>query len=556
MGAKMSEWVAYFGEEDSLNLGNEFIRTSFGTIIIQTNFGDNEDSFVTANDNWIVLLQGIVLNSRDLQNEWNAESLKSAFLTSLDEIGISKSINSLTGPFTGVIVEKNTRKIYAFANQTGDTAVFYNISGTFLLSNDFNLVWEIRYKKLKEHITFNNLAAKYMLTYGYMLDSSTFVNEICRILPGEFIVYCSQDNKIEKYKYFTFPFYKRIINENDLIEEIDAKFRTAVNRCLEKDHQFGVKNHLIDVSGGFDSRMVNWVARSLTDDPITNICYSKKNERDEKYAFLVSKRLGNRFYFRAMDDADFLADIDEIVTKNYGLGFYPAITAGNQVLKSLNFNSEFGLEITGQVGDAILGSFDLEHGLAYYRNSQTIKYNFECENIDSDELEHEIMNFRGFMGCLSTHLIRKNYTYTVSPFLDMDFFNLCLSIPASYRKNHNLYYKWVKAKYPEAYKIPSTRAQTLFDRATHYSYRAIEQILYLMGIRKTNETSKGMNPLTTWYKEKISIRENINTYWGGNKDIQDSVINEMMNKMWNSPSFTDKAMALTVLSVLNNYFSN
>lgn len=74
---------------------------------------------------------------------------------------------------------------------------------------------------------------------------------------------------------------------------------------------------------------------------------------------------------------------------------------------------------------------------------------FECEFDESILKKHKNKEVfaiyeRGFLGVCSTHFIRQNYTEVSSPFLDIDFMDMCLTIPFELRKNHNLYLKWIE----------------------------------------------------------------------------------------------------------------
>ena len=70
----------------------------------------------------------------------------------------------------------------------------------------------------------------------------------------------------------------------------------------------------------------------------------------------IAKYLNHEYMFKYLDDKKFLYDIEEITEKNFCAATYFGITGGNQLLKSLNMGI-FGLEHTGQIGDAILSTF-------------------------------------------------------------------------------------------------------------------------------------------------------------------------------------------------------
>ena len=113
----------------------------------------------------------------------------------------------------------------------------------------------------------------------------------------------------------------------------------------------------------------------------------------------------------------------------------------------LNFRV-LGLEHTGQLGDLIVGGGYLKSLREDTIDVNGIKYSnrVSCEDINVSGYEgHELMSLylRGFQGALSTHYIRSNYTYAVSPFIDPEFIDICFSIPKCLRIYNRLYWTWI-----------------------------------------------------------------------------------------------------------------
>ena len=294
-----------------------------------------------------------------------------------------------------------------------------------IASNDLNLIIdEFRALNIRYHL--NEEAALYVMTFGYMIDDCTLINEVNRLGPGKYLKYSDGNLVIQTYYY---PEMKESsVSEDDAIELIDQAFRKAVQRCFDKDLEYGYTRHLADMSGGLDSRMVSWVAKEMGYSNVVNISYSQSDSDEYKDASLVSSHLGNMFMHEQMDDAGFLFDTDKIVDMQYGSAVYYGITGGERLLRSLSFD-EFGLEHTGQLGDVILGTYtqaDIPIDTPYKRYSNILEVQIpEAIKTQHGNMEKFLMYSRGFLGVLSTHMIRRNYTYAVSPFLDVDFLNVC-----------------------------------------------------------------------------------------------------------------------------------
>lgn len=531
----------------------------------------SNDKVFAQNEEYAIVLDGVLLNLAELKETYGSGS---AFdiLVQLYKAKGEAFMNDLRGPFSGVLYNKSKKESLSFANHTGDMAAFvFENEEYYVAASDFSYV--ITFLKENElPYQIDPLAVKYMLTFGFMIDSTTFAGQVKRIMPGQYVRH--SERKTEKKYYF------RLDNRHPLgcsmaeaVELVDESFRHAVKRCFDKDEEYGYSHHLSDMSAGFDSRMTNWVARELGYQDITNISYSQFDSDENKMASNVSKTLHNNYIHMQLDDASFIYDIDEVIQMNGGAAYYFGITGGNRFLSDLNFN-KFGLEHTGQLGDVVIGSFCRDTALQKFdinskRSSNTLDMRFETKEFENfyGNTELFIMGTRGFLGCLSTHFIRKNYTYAVSPFIDVDFLKVCFSLPLEYRVNHKLYAEWVNKKYPLAFQLPSsrmmgniTRQNKLKNFRKKVTLKAdfeMKKVLYKAGIRKIASDPNNMNPFDYWYETQEDLQKYIKQYYEDNihQVHVDEETKHSIEMMYTSNKAFDKLMALSVLSVNKNFFS-
>lgn len=550
----MSVWRACYSKKDK----TADIRFITGGVMY--------DDLMIDDGNHQLLLEGVLLNLGELETLYGKHSAKELFAYLLEKQG-KELIKELRGCFTGVIYDKREKRFYAFANQTGDTAAFicnteeYCIVSNYLKEGILELLWEkdVPY-------SYDETAAKYLLTYGFMIDDTTHFQEIKRIMPGYCAVYDAGTDKLTRQRYHSFT------NENQLnitletaIELVDEGFRKAVKRCFDKDNEKLTDSreewHLADMSAGLDSRMTSWIANKLGYKNVINICYAQSGSQEEKIAGRIATYLGNDFYFQYLDAANFIYDIDEMVQLNYGLSYYAASTGSRRFLKLLHQTDK--LEHSGQIGDVVVGSFaktaaetvNKRNG----RYSDSLKYDFAdswyTKELNNDEMF--CMYTRGFLGALSSHIIRRNYTYTVSPFMDVDFLELCLSIPTEMRANHRLYYAWIEQCYPDARNIPSTRDRLpLPKRIKNKGFRELRKIFCRLGITKSEQSRNSMNPMEYWYQTNNSIQEFINGYYQENIErCRTDGIYEDIKRLFANGNVIEKLMILTVLAVKKQYFN-
>ena len=532
------------------------------TADISTSFSSRfkNDKIYHNDDECSILLDGILLNKQELFEEYGIKELPTLLkrLYTLDKLP-----KDLRGAFCGAYISKKEQSLLAFGNQTGDSSIFYfTDQNNIHISNDFNKLASIISKK-----KLNEKSAHFLLTYGFIVDDDTIIEGIKRLQAGKALIVRNGEIKISTYKKFNFK-DKIEISLEEAIEQLDVKFRHAVKRCFDKDIEYGYTNHLIDISAGLDSRMTNVVAKELGYKNILNITYSQSNSDEDKYVKLLSNYLKNQIYYRKLDNASFLLEIEELIKMVNGLSFYCGITAGKQFLETLNFDL-FGLEHTGQLGDVVISSFVVHDSTNINtnvkRNSNRIDMRYPVVT-DAETQEEFMMRTRGFQGALSTHYLRSNYTYAVSPFLDVDLIDFCISLPEEIRSNHRLYWLWVEKKYPEVAKIKSNRLNTASSTAKIKSYltriinrleREKYKIGYKLGIYKYQTCPNNMNPFTYWYETNEEILKFISDYYNNHINLVQNfeVLQKEIETLYNSPIALDKLIAISLLSTISVYIN-
>lgn len=306
-----------------------------------------------------------------------------------------------------------------------------------------------------------------------------------------------------------------------------------------------------------------WVASEMGYSPMVHMTYCQSGYLDEIIAKEISAYWKHNLVFEPMDDYGFLYDIEQIVKMNGGLSLYCGITGGKRILEHINFDI-FGIEHTGQVGDAILGA-------SYAINNSRGMYSYKLSNMITDKVykkyngdnELYLVNTRGFLGMLGTHFIRKNYTEVSSPFLDVDFMELCYSIPASVRAKHRLYKKWIENKYPEATKfvwektgqrVNAADIQIFLHKLISRGPAKIKNILHI----PVHESKYGMNPFQYWYNSDIKLQSYFNNTF--NKNISNAIIpadlRNIIIQFYNNGTVLEKSQALTAVFAIGLYFDD
>lgn len=482
---------------------------------------------------------------------------------------------SMRGAFCGYYYDKETELVTVYTDQMSNKSVYYYCeSGTWMVSDrlDF-MVRVLRANGIAYH--FNDMAAKYMLTCGYMLDDSTFVTEIRRLLPGHFGEFSVKKaekaeeaetaGKVTLYRYYEIPCGEERMSEEEAAERIDGAFRQAVLREFSKDREYGYR-HLVDLSGGLDSRMVTWAAHELGFRDQVNIAYSRLDYLDQRISAKVACTLKHEYLYKPLDDLTWMYDVDEMTCQNNAAAVCLGMTGGNRLLRALNADV-FGIEHTGMVGDAVVSTFyhdktlnDASPRFGLHQYSNRLAYPFD-EKILEQYKTQEIfaLTTRGLLGAQSSYMTRQNYVETGSPFLDVDFLAAVMAVPFAYRKGHHIYLKWIAAKYPAA-------ADFVWEK---WGVRPKESDIFKRKVKTAGKLAKGylqkvthrsdrdsMNPMDYWYKNDNDVRQFLETMY---RERMESVVLSVelrsdMERLFAEGNFTEKSQVLTVLSAVYLFF--
>lgn len=511
----------------------------------------------------VFFLTGYVYNKKEFLKPESANDWPASFAASLAQ-DAKEHFQKMRGAFCGYTYDKEKEEALIYTDHTSNKAVYYYVDGDkWIASNyvDF-IVRVLRANGIYYH--FNPTAAKYMLTYGYMLDDSTYVKEIHRLMPGCYGLI--RDGEIAVTQYYKLECHEQEMTEEEALEKLDQAFRQAVAREFDKDKEYGYR-HLVDLSAGLDSRMVCFVAHDMGYTEQTNLSYSKLGYRDDLISGKIAKYLGHEYLFKSLDDIRWMYDVDEMTLKNNGAAICLGMTGGNRMLQSINME-HYGIEHTGIIGGPTMASYYKDKKLAYGKPryglngySGKLHYTFDEKVLERHETQEAFaMNTRGLLGMQVSYMIRQNYIETSSPFADVDMLETAFSIPFEYRKEDRLYLKWIETKYPDAARFGWEKWGGVKPKKSHIFIRKVkttQRLLYgyLCGLFHV-ANPQSMNPMDYWYNNDKQIRIYLNEMYEARigNDVLPGELADDMKSLYETGNFIDKSLVLTVLSAVHLYF--
>lgn len=526
------------------------------------------DKAFYSNEKYFVIVEGFLLNKLKLLDEYNVATVEDLVIQMYKHKG-ETFFNLFRGSFSGVLYEYSSDTWLIYTNHTGDSPVFYSFfDGEFFAASQVTYILDAL-SKTSHSIHLDEDGAYQILTFGFMERDNTFAKEIRRLRGGTYL--CVKGGKVEVKQYHTFHkhsdrFFDK--SEDEIISLLDEAFRHTVDLEYKKDDEYGYK-HLVDMSGGLDSRMGAWVAHVLKPRHMQLLTYCKANYLDEKIAKQIAQYWNDEILVKPLDDLSFIYDIDEVIAANGGLSFYLGITGGRRMLDGLDLRY-YGLEHTGMIGDIVIGSFYRQPNDAIQRKPSG-KYSeklSDCLNNVNDYEnsfdDHEIylLYTRAIQGAAITSLIRRNYTEMASPFMNVDFLQFCMDIPYRIRLNHKLYKKWIITRYKDAAQFKWEKINGLISepeiisKLRHILHRGPNYFLRKIG--KQNILAAGMNPIDFWLAHNDKARHFWDQYYEDNFKYIEKIGSERLcqdvKTLYSIGNANEKSMALTVLGAVKLYF--
>lgn len=537
-----------------------------------------DDKCCELKEEYFSCIEGVILNKKALFAEYGTNDI--SHLTFLMNQRNTEFFNDFRGSFSGMYWNRGADNWTVFTSHYGDGAVFYyQQEGKFIISSSMEWMAEgLKLNKVNYHV--NEKAIYYMLTYGFMADDSTYIQEVSRLLPGHYI-------KLKETGFQIKPYYilknGKINLENkseaEIIEILDELFIRAVKQEYEKDLAYGY-SHLVELSGGLDSRMNYWIAHELGYGDSLAVTFCQSNYVDELVAKQIAAYWKEEILVWPMDSAKHLYDVDKCTRLNFGVSLYSGAGSELHIFDSLDMQ-KYGILHTGQLGGAILGTYIKDEKEVY---SLETAGNYSGKLLESysdnsyskyENREEYLLNTRGLLGCLGSHLFARHYTEECAPFLDVDVMDFCLSIPLSKRINRYIYKKWILSKHPEAAGFVWERTGDMIDRSEFYlKWKQIKQIAWdvithpSLLLRKIGFPVKapilsdyrGMNPMDKWLKDNKDLQMFVGEYYRTHIEIVGKFLSPKLmgdiEELYMQGSMGEKTQIFTALSVIELLFAN
>jgi asparagine synthase (glutamine-hydrolysing) len=540
-----------------------------------------DDKLFFENADFLIVTEGCVLNKTELMKQYASTSFYDCVIKMYLLLG-ETFFARFRGPFSGVLYDKRENRWLIYTNHIGDKKVFYScFEGNYYIGSEMGWVVDM---VGCDNLSVDEEGAYFLLTQGCPIEGRTLITEISLLTAGHYLVI--ENGKLTENEYHRFDNEPKEMTVEEAVEGIDKLFRKAVKLEWDKDLEYGYK-HIGTLSAGLDSRMNVWVAHQMGYDKQLNFTFAQSGSIDFETAEDIANDLKHDWLFKSLSNGNCVYDIDSVTKLTYGNVVYFGLSHGKSIVDLINTES-FGVFHTGQVGDAIIGTFFPT--LAYDEN---VKFGYKTvSNVLLDRtkeyqlrqqyknLELYLLYVRGLAMALQGNLSYQEYSEVCSPFCDVDFLEFCYSIPLELRFKHKIYIDWVLAKYPEAanylwngIKIESrTNSVPALDYSSNpnrFAERCLKKAKKMVlgnKVRSRKEvvdvSSKkdpfAMNPVEYWYNTNEDMRLFVDNYYENRKEIARKHLSKQMQMdletLYGTDAVYDKFLVMSLLSALELMF--
>lgn len=533
--------------------------------IIQHNirFDNNHfDNYFSEDDHTIICLEGVILNKNQLIHSNN---LKSDYLNHLYILFDINLIKHLEGEFVGFIYDKRKKKVYSFTNFTATRKLFYYKEKNSVIIDTSLILLNKTLRKRKLPFSLDESAIYQLLVCENTLENYTPIKEVKKLNEAEIL-----DIEVESLKMNIFSYhdsYHRFDGSKaEALKEIDNLFNKAI--CLEfnKDKEFN-KDTFVLLSGGLDSRMTFFAALKNGFNIDEAFCFSQKNYWDEIIARKIAKDLNVSFHFIDLNGGEYISEFDEIFKISHGLINYSGALHTNFAYKSIDKN-RFGLIHSGQLGDGVFGMFNKNRFKTPPTKNKIIVHNHLFPKLEKDfnsiiskyDSEEKFLTRNiGYNRAVLGSYMAEEFSYQTSPFMNSNFIKFIQSLPEDWKYNQELYIEWINKYHKNATKYiwertllkPKHRLNTVIgDKLVKRAYTVL-----LNKVLKKQYIGK-MTAYNYYYQKHKIHKMKMDAHFDSSIHlVHSNELKQDLTLSYKNGSFTEKTTVLTVLSIVNNYFS-
>lgn len=490
--------IYYFGQPDNkLNINYSVLNDKF-----------SPDKTLFENEEFIIAIEGCVLNLKQLKNEYAISDVGS-LLRLLWGKHNSNILKVLKGMYALIIYDKKKDKLFLSNDLLSKRSLYYYVDGDCIIfSSSFNKAITTIKKHAGKSLTLNKLAVSMMLIEGKMGGNITYAEEVKYLSRYEYIII--ENNEVKQLKIKN---NQDIVTKNmpRIIDELHERFSQAVLLQYEKNNEMGYKQ-VSTLSAGMDSRSCLLYALINGYKDILCITYAQSESIDYKIAQQITSDFQLEFLFYSLDSVRFLLKPNILIQRNECQQAFAGSTGASEIIDLLDTNN-MGIIHTGLIGGELMSDVYSQNAIKAVTNmflSQLPCADESVRNSYNEILKQynttaDYLLDQNTRACQNFMRMVEHKCESCSPFLYEDFYTYVENIPVEFKGRRKLYREWMKKFIPNDYLTTyfktSINASLLHELAKKVINRLVR---YVYGKNKFD-----MNPLDYWDQSIPELQESL-----------------------------------------------
>jgi asparagine synthase (glutamine-hydrolysing) len=428
------------GPEHSQKLELGFgIKLGFHRLAI--NGLNNKSSQPIIVDNIALICNGEIYNYKELYQELNiiptTDSDCEVIIHLYNLFGIDKTLKLLDGVFSFVLYDMKvhdaeSNKLYIARDPLGIRPL-YVLKNNNYVKNEFTFIIASELKMLSQ---FHSLLLEDNYNNNDIVSLTQFKPGTYSLLEKKYLILSPWKETIVNYPYFSlvpsFPSSFYLKNNDWIIKGIQQHLYNAV-----KKRYFNSERPIACLlSGGLDSSLITAIICQIHNElntdldkykPIETYSIGLSGSEDLKYARIVASHLKTNHHEIIITEKEMIDAIPEVVLniESYDTTSVRASIGNYLIGKYISQNSNAKVIFNGDGSDELCGGY-----LYISKAPNVIEFDIETRRLLQDIHLFDVLRSDK---CISSHGLEPR-----TPFLDKNFVNFYLSIPAKLRMNNKI----------------------------------------------------------------------------------------------------------------------
>ena len=325
-------------------------------------------------ERYVISFNGEIYNHLDIRREvdkkrkisWRSTSDTETILESIENFGITNTIEKLNGMFSICIIDKKKNLLYLIRDKFGEKPLYYGFSkDNFLFASELKAICSFpNFEKIIDKKSLN-----YFFNFSYIPEPFSIYKNISKLLPGTILMFDLTTHKILNNKKFK-TICKNVdikITDKNAVDQFDNIINLSVKDTMIADVEVGSF-----LSGGIDSSLITSVMQRQSTKRIKtfSIVFDDLKYDEKYYSRNISKYLGTD-HNEILINSNNMIDIAKKIPDIYDEPFADSSQIPT-VLVSQFASKKVKVVLSGDGADEFYGGYN--RYIAFSRMDKILKY--------------------------------------------------------------------------------------------------------------------------------------------------------------------------------------